>query len=377
VVLIGLLGGLKGAQIASLVAFGKRAERAGPPPEAVSTAVASEQTWEETIESVGSVTAARGVTISNDGPGLVWKIDFESGGTVHEGQTLVELDTRVERAQLASARARQELAETTARRTRGLFASGAIAASQRDSDESALAGITADVDALSAQIERKIVRAPFAGKLGIRLVNVGQYLAAGTPITDLESAESSYVDFALPQQDLPLVAVGMPVRMSAKATDAGTTPVAEGKIFAVEPAVDPTTRNIKLRATVPPDAAALRPGMYVEVTVVLPEKKAVVAVPATAVVHASFGDSVFVVEDEKDASGNVAVGADGKATKTARQQFVRLGRTRGDFAAVVEGVKPGDEVVVGGAFKLRNRTRIAVHNEVELHPELEPHPPNR
>ncbi|HLK37807.1 MAG TPA: efflux RND transporter periplasmic adaptor subunit [Polyangiaceae bacterium] len=373
-----VLGGVKALQISGLIAFGKKAQQAGPPPEMVGTYVAAEQTWEQTLQSIGSVAAGRGVAISNDAPGIVWRIDFDSGAVVRAGQVLVELDARVERAQLASARARLDLARTNAGRTNALFATGAVARAQRDTDDSQLAADQADVDALAAQIGRKLVRAPFAGRLGIRLVNVGQYLPSGTPITNLESADATYVDFSIPQQDLSRIGVGMPIRVALGAGDAGASrKEVEGSVFAIEPDVDPATRNAKLRATVPRESDWVRPGMFVDVSVILPAKDTVVAVPATAVVRASYGDSVFVVEDAKDPQGRPQVRPDGQASRIARQQFVRLGPMRGDFVAIAEGVKPGEEVVVAGAFKLRNRGRVIVDNQVSLHPELEPHPANR
>ncbi len=370
---IGILGGLKCAQISTLKAAGSRAQKAGPPPETVNTTVAEEQNWDQTLDSVGSVTAARGVSISNDAAGVVMRINFESGAAVEQGQVLVELDARAERGQLASARAHKKLDATNAGRSRNLAASGSISKAQSDADETQLEASTADMSALVGQIERKIVRAPFRGKLGIRLVNVGQYLSAGTPIAVLESSESDYVDFSLPQQDLARVAVGMPVRISLDSGDAGVAPgPVEGSLFALDPAIDPTTRNIKLRATIPAEADWLHPGMFVNVSVVEPTKETVVAVPAMALVHASFGDSVFVVEDEKDAAGNAVNGPDGKPSKIVRQQFVRA-----DFVAIKEGLKPREEVVSAGAFKLRNKMRVRVSTDVQLHPELSPHPPNR
>ncbi len=366
--LVVVLAAVKGAQIGKAIAAGKKAQAAGPPPEAVSTVVASAESWDETLRSVGSVTTARGVSISNDAPGIVWQIHFESGATVAAGDVLVELDTRVERSQLASARARERLASSNLARTRSLVESGAIGSAQLDTDSAQLDGAKADADALAQQIERKIVRAPFAGKLGIRLVNVGQYLAPGTPITELESADGTYVDFDLPQQDLARLSVGMPVRIEMEATDGGVAgQPSDGAIAAVAPEVDPTTRNIRVRASVPPKDARLRPGMFVDVEVVLPQKASVVAVPQTAVVYASYGDSIFVVEAPGQAGG----------AKVARQQFVKLGPSRGDFVAVADGVTAGQEVVTGGAFKLRNGTRVSVNDAVEPRPELQPHPPNR
>ena len=293
VVVIGLLVAVKGSQIAMLVGMGEQMKKAGPPPEVVSTAPAKKQTWEVTLAAVASVISARGVEVSNDAPGIVSRLHFDSGDTVKKGDVLVVLESGVERAQLASLRARRELADTSSRRSQALAQSGAIAQSQVDADVSQLKSLSADVNALGAQIERKIIRAPFAGKLGMRQVNLGQYLAPGTTVTMLESAEATFIEFTLPQQHLPKLQVGMPVRVLASGSSA---PVAMGVLSAIDPAVDPLTRNIKLRASLPEATTGLRPGMFLRVEVVLPEKAEVVAVPQTAVVHASYGDSVFTGE---------------------------------------------------------------------------------
>jgi membrane fusion protein (multidrug efflux system) len=354
VVVVLLLGAVKGAQIGMLVRAGKEQKKNGPPPETVASFVATKQTWEKTVSSVGSVTTARGVSISNDAAGLVARIAFESGAMVKQGQVLVELDSRVEKAQLKSAIARAELAGVNAKRTRSLFATDSVPKQQLDADESVLTASNADAHALQEQIERKIVRAPFAGKLGIRLVNVGQYLAAGTPIATLESSEPNYVDFSLPQEDLGVVKLGTKVRVRV----AGGEP-SDATVAAIEPSLDPKSRNVKMRATLP-NAQDLRPGMFADVTIVEAEPEEVVSVPQTAVVHASFGDSVFVVENG-----------------VVRQQFVAVGRTRGDFVAITKGVDAGQEVVAGGAFKLHNGARVTVNNAVAPQPQLAPHPENR
>lgn len=376
---IAVLGGTKFAQISTLIRFGKAAMAAGPPPEAVGTTVATGGAWESVIEAVGSVAAGRGVTISNEIPGVVRAIRFESGAKVRAGQVLVELDAAVERAQLASLLARQELANTTAARTRRLAESGTYTKSQLDNDEAQLKTVSADVQALQAQIARKTVRAPFAGKLGIRSVNLGQYLNPGTPITVLESLEGVYVDFSVPQQQVARVPVGTPVRMVLPGTQPPQT--LQGKIAAVDPNVDPATRAVKLRASVQEQAAnnsnQLRPGMFVNVQVVLPETAKVVFVPATAIMRAPYGNSIYIVENRKDDKGNPVNGPDGKPAKVARQQFVRLGMSRGDFVAIEEGVTAGQEVVSLGAFKLRNGAPVMVNNQLKLDPSQTPHPQNR
>ncbi|HEV3030902.1 MAG TPA: efflux RND transporter periplasmic adaptor subunit [Polyangia bacterium] len=373
-VVIGVLAGLKFAQISALIRSGKAAQAAGPPPQAVGTDVAATGVWQSVFEAVGSVTAARGVTISNDSPGVVRSIRFDSGAQVRAGQVLVELDAAVERAQLASLKARLGLAATTAGRTRLLTEKGANTRLQLDTDEAQLKTTTADVAALEAQIERKIVRAPFAGKLGIRSVNLGQYLNPGTPITVLESTEAVVVDFTIPQQELARVPVGATTRIVLPGTQPAQT--LEGKISAVEPDADPTTRAVKLRASVNDEKAQLRPGMFVNISVLLPERAKVVSVPATAIARAPYGDSVYVVETRKDEKGDPVSGRDGKPAKVARQQFVRVGQARGDFVAIMDGVTAGQEVVTQGAFKLRNGAPVMVNNGVKLSPSQTPRPEN-
>jgi membrane fusion protein (multidrug efflux system) len=364
-IIAGGLVAVKGSQISGLIKAGKAAEQAGPPPESVATAKAGEQVWEGTVSAVGSVVANKGVAVSNDAPGTVSRILFESGANVRAGQVLVELDTSVERAQLASARARKELAASTAKRSRALLESGAIASASSEADEASLKTSSTDADALQAQIERKIAKAPFSGRVGLRLVNLGQYLAPGTPITMLEAVDSVYVDFTLPQQRLDDVKVGMPVRV-AREGDAGA-PV-EGTIAAVEPSVDAATRAMKVRAAIANTGERFRPGMFVTVSVVLPKQAAVVTVPATSIVHASYGDSVFIVGDD----------AKPKTGKIARQQFVKIGASRGDYVAVLDGVKAGDEVVSAGAFKLRNNAPVIPGAPAKVAPpSLDPRPENR
>jgi membrane fusion protein (multidrug efflux system) len=332
----------------------------GPPPEVVSTAKAVEQVWENRVSSVGTVATGRGVTVSNDAAGVVSAIKFESGAQVKKGQVLVELDSDVERAQLQSIVARRDLAKVSAGRTKALVDQGAIPQSQLDADQAGLKSASADVSALQAQIDRKVIRAPFDGRIGIRQVNLGQYLNPGTAIAVLQATEGVFVDFTLPQEQLQVVRVGTVVRVN----DGTPGPKATATVSAIDPTLDAVTRAIRVRAAVDAQDPALSPGMFVNVAVVLPEQKKVVIVPATAVVHASFGDSIFVVED-------------GQPHKKASQKFVKLGEARGDFVAVVDGLKAGEEVVTSGAFKLRNGAGLTINNDVKLDPKLEPRPENR
>ena len=374
--LLALVGGLvaiKFTQISSLMNMGKEMAKAGPPPESVGTALAQSQVWEGTLSAVGSITAAKGVVVSNDAPGTVAHIYFESGAQVRQGQTLVDLDTSVERAQLASSRAKMDLATLTANRSRALVKSNTISQSQADADESQLKTTTTDASALAAQIDRKTVRAPFSGRLGIREINLGQYLNSGTRITVLEAIDTVYVDFTLPQQRLGDVKIGMPVRVTIEGAEGAPR---EGTIAAIDSEVDSTTRTMKVRAAVPNKEETLRPGMFANVSVVLPDQGTLVTVPATSLVHASYGDSVFVVENKKDDTGAPVSTANAAAAKIARQQFVRVGTSRGDFVSIVDGVQAGQDIVSAGAFKLRNGSAVTVNNEVKLDPQLSPHPDN-
>jgi membrane fusion protein (multidrug efflux system) len=372
-VVVGLLVGIKGAQIGKLMAMGKQFQALGPPPEAVGSAAARAETWETIVSAVGSISSLRSVAVSNEIPGTVSKIRFESGQIAREGQVLVELDAEVERAQLASADARRDLAGRNAQRSKIMAAGNVISPAQLDDVEAQLKTATTDMAALRAQVERKVIRAPFRGKLGIRAVNVGQYLTPGTTVTTLDAMGGTFVDFSLPQEELATVAVGMPVRVTMEGEKQGIA----GTISAIDPTVDPTTRNMKIRAAIPELPGSPRPGMFVNVQVIKPTQAAVVALPATAIVHASYGDSVFVLEEKKPGSPGMDRTPAGKPVKIARQQFVRTGAVRGDFVAITKGVAAGQEVVSAGAFKLRNNSPVYVDNTVQAKPQLAPHPENR
>jgi len=367
------LGLLKFAQISSLLKKGKEAERAGPPPEAVGEAIAQLQSWEGTLTAVGSVSGVKIVQLTNQVAGRVERLHFESGQSVKKDQDLVELDTEVERADLAAARSRRDLAKVTVRRSRALVAEGVLAQTELDKDEGELKAATSAVAGVQAQIERKRVRAPFSGRLGIREVNVGQYLNPGTTLTTLEEDGAVYVDFSLPQQRLESVRQGMGVRVK----DGGSVTGIEGVISAVDAAVDEPTRNLKLRASVPNRDEKLRPGMFVNVSVVMPQRQNVVTVPVTAIVHASYGDSVFVIEKKKPGSPGMDRTPDGKPVQIARQQFVKVSETRGDFVAITKGLTAGQTVVSAGAFKLRNGAPVVIDNSVKPEPKLNPRPENR
>lgn len=370
--LVGLLAGVKAAQISTLMRMGKQMEQAGPPPEAVGSTKARTEAWETTVSAVGTIASLRSVAVSNELPGTVTRIRFQSGSLAKKGDVLVELDTSVESAQVATAEARRKLAEHNVRRSRILAKSDALPRQQLDEAEAARATATADLAALKAQLERKQVRAPFDGRLGIRAVNVGQFLPPGTTVTTVDAVGATLVDFSLPQEQLPLVSVGQPVRVTIEGSKA---PPLAGTISAIESAIDPATRNIKLRATLtqgePP------PGMFVNVEVVRPKQETLVVVPVTAIIHAPFGDSVFVIEPKTPGSPGMSKTPDGKPVSVARQQFVRLGPQHGDFVAITKGVRAGQTLVTAGGFKLRNNSPVVVDNRVAAKPQEDPKPENR
>jgi membrane fusion protein (multidrug efflux system) len=325
-----------------------------PPPEAVTTIAARQETWPASVTAIGTVTPVQGVTVSADLPGIVERISFASGGTVRAGQVLVNLDTRQEVAQLAAAESQRDLAKLNLERMRGLRESGIIPQADYDRAAAEATQGEARVGEIRATIERKVIRAPFSGILGLRQVNLGQYLAPGSPVVSLQSLRPIYVNFAVPQREVGHLGVGDSIDLTIEGR-ADFRPT--GRVTAVDSVVDPSTRNVQMQATFANADGRLRPGMYVETQIRLGDSTPVVALPASAVSYAPYGDSVFIVEDVK--------GPDGKPYRGVRQQFVKLGGTRGDLVAVVSGVKPGEEVVTSGVFKLRNGAAVRVNNEIQ------------
>lgn len=350
-VFIVAIGAIKFFQIQAAIAQGSSYQ---PPPETVTTVVAGEARWAATRSGIGSVAAVHGVTLSADLPGVVVGIDFDSGHRVEKGDVLVRLDTSQERAQLAAAEAQRELAKLNLERMRQLLEKKVVSQAEFDRTVAEDKQAEAGVGGIKATIERKTIRAPFDGVLGIRLVNLGQYLNAGDPIVPLQSMNPVHVNFALPQQDVAGLRVGAQVRVSADSIALGN---AVGRITAINSVIDEATRNVEVQATLDNPHGRLRPGMFVDVEVLLGPSQQVVALPASAISYAPYGNSVFIV-GQMD-------GPKGARYRGVRQQFVKLGEGRGDQVAVVSGLKPGDEVVTSGVFKLRNGAAIVVDNKIK------------
>ena len=325
-----------------------------PPPEAVTTIIAQRDEWPSAMNVIGSAEAVQGVTVAADLPGTVAKINFDSGKAVHEGDVLVELDTRQERAQLAALEAQRDLARINYGRNKELAKQGVISRQDYDKASADQRQTEANVAEIRATIERKTIRAPFSGILGIRKVNLGEYLAAGAAIVPLQSLNPIYVNFGVPQQVAGQVQVGRGIHVSREEM-AGQ--VFSGRITALDSVIDETTRNIQVQATLPNPGSKLRPGMFVQVDLALGACQPAITLPASAISYAPYGDSVFVVTELKGPKGN--------SYRGVRQQFVKVGASRGDQVAVTSGVNPGEEVVSSGVFKLRNGAAVQVNNKVQ------------
>jgi membrane fusion protein (multidrug efflux system) len=360
---VALLAGLKALQIRALI---KAGSAFAVPAETVSAAEVRQETWEGLLAAVGSVTAVQGVELRAELAGTVREIAFESGGTAAKGQVLVRLETSSEEAQLRSAEAQVELARLNLERARDLRAQGVTSQSDLDSRDAAFRQTTGEVDIVRAVIAKKTIRAPFAGRLGIRSVNLGQFVNPGDAIVSLHSLDPVYVDFSVPEQQLRQIERAMAVRVM---TDAAPGRVFTGKVTALNPEVDAATRSIKVQATVANGGGDLRPGMFARVQLVLPESLPLLVIPATAVLHAPYGDSVFVITDVRDEKSGVTA-------KQAQMTTVRLGETRGDFVAVTMGLQPGQTIATSGVFKLRNGSPVAVDNTLAPDAQSAPRPPN-
>ncbi len=357
------LGGIKSLQLGRMSAQALQT----PPPEVVTAAVVRRQTWESLLPAVGSLQAVQGVTVEAELSGKVAQIAFEPGTKVRAGDLLLRQDTSSEQAQLRAAEAAAALAKINLERIKDLFSKKTVSKSEWDNAETQFEQTVAQADTIRAAIAKKNIRAPFAGLLGVRLVNLGEFLHEGDAIVSLQSLDPIFVNFLLPQQELPKLRLGLTVRVS---TDALLGEVIEGTITTINPQVDAATRNIRIQATVANPREQLRPGMFVEVAVVLPERNDVLTIPATSVLYAPYGDSVFVLEEKRNENT-------GENVNTVRQQFARLGEKRGDFVSVLSGVKEGESVVSTGVFKLRNGQAVVVDNTLSPEFKLRPVPEDK
>lgn len=375
VLLVIVLAGGKALQINALIAAGASMQ---PPPEVVSTALAKRVNWESLLTSVGSAEAANGVTITAEVPGRVAKILFTAGGKVKAGDVLLEQDIESEKAQLRVATTSVDLATKNLARIRDLWEQKLVSQAQYDNALAEHESAIAQMDNLRTNIEKRIIRAPFDGRLGIRQVNLGQDINQGQAIVSLQAADLMFINFFLPQKHLSKLRSGLIVRARS---DAAAGKIFEGVLTTISPEIDPVTRSVRLQATFTNADNKLIPGMFARVEVILDAKQEVLVVPVTAVSYATFGDSIFVIESAfesggKEAQQDTSLGdmkqddtalnnkSDASAAGlVARQQFILLGKTRGDFVIIEKGLNEGDVIAVTGVFKLQNGASVVVDNK--------------
>ena len=336
------------------------------PPTTVTSASVKEEDWAPRLTAVGSVSAVQGAVVSTELAGVVSEINFDNGTEAKKGEVLMKLDASQEEALLRSAEADAQLARTDLERARDLAMKKVVSGAELDSAQSKFRRMNAVVDQMRSSIAKKTVTAPFDGQLGIRQVNVGQMINAGQQVVGLTALDPVYVDFALPDQYLSKLTKDLEVTVRS---DAFPGRLFKGKLTAINSMVDPVTRNVPLQATLENPDHALHPGMFAKVEVALAETKKTIVIPGSAVSYAPYGDSVFVIEKQKDPKT-------GKESEMLRQQFARIGEARGDFVAVTQGLKAGQTVVSTGVFKLRNGMAVTVNNDLAPKPELNPKPPD-
>lgn len=362
-IIIGTLGGVKTLQIKDLIAAG---ESMVPPPTSVTAIEVQNGDWETTMNSIGTLEASQGVVITADLPGRVTRLYFDGGELVSAGDLLLEQETSTENAELSAAESNLVLAQSNLDRVSRLWRSRVVSRSEFDAARSQASAAQAQVDNITSSLSKKQITAPFDGRLGLRLANIGQDLAQGVPIVSLQAFDPMRVNFSLPQRALAQVTQGLEVRVTSNAVP---DRIFQGTITAINTEIDIATRTVRAQATLDVKSEngdtipALLPGMFASVEVVLPDVKPVLMVPLTAVSFATFGDSVFVLENDENEQ------------LTARQQFVQLGERRGDFVEIIKGLSTGDTVANEGVFKLRNGAPVKV-NEGDSEPSMKPQPDN-
>ena len=353
----------KGLQFKEMAEVGASMQ---PPPESVSTSLVERQVWPKRLHAIGSIEPVKGVRIDAEVPGVVSTINFENGQKVNEGDILVQLDIAPEAALLNSNKANARLAKVELDRAQRLRDTNSVAQSELDRAQANYDMAEAQVKNIEAVIEQKTIRAPFKGRVGIRQINLGQYLSAGAPIVMIQSYDTVFANFTLPQQAIGQVDTGMPITLSS---DVYPEKYFEGQLTAISPQVDTATRTIELQGTLDNADGLLRPGLFVNVSITLSEDDDVLTIPATAIVYAPYGNSIFKIDRQVNKET-------GETATTAKQSFIRIGRRKGDFVSVLEGLNEEDEVVSAGAFKLRNDARVSIQNELAPSPKLAPVPNN-
>ncbi len=334
-----------------------------PPPPTVGVVEAKTEPWEVVLSAVGSLTASEGVTLASEVPGRVVEIRFESGQEVSAGDLLLVQDHSVESANLAAAKASRDLATVDFRRTSDLLERNTIAQADFDAAKARKDRAEAEVLAIQAAIDKKRIEAPFSGQLGIRQVSLGELLSADSPIVVLEASDPLYLDFSLPQRELSRIGIGQSVSF---VVDAYPGKSFTGKVEAISPRVDRSTRNIQVRVAVPNSDKVLRSGMFARLRLDLGQVNDWVVIPSTAVSYNPYGNGVYLVRDLE--------AEDGSTFKGVRQVFIEIADRRGGLVAVSKGIENGDQVVVAGASKLSDRSPIKINNDILPDAKADPEP---
>jgi membrane fusion protein (multidrug efflux system) len=367
IVVVALLALMAGIVLHLFAGFAKMQAgmKNGPPPSVVSAMQATQQQWQAQVDTIGSMRAVRGVDVTTEIAGLVRSVEIKSGTAVKAGDLLVQLNIDADVAQLHALEAAADLAQTVLTRDEAQRAADAVAQATVDADRADLKSKRAQVAGQQAVIDKKTIRAPFSGKLGITQVNPGQYINPGDKIVTLQSVDPIYLDFTVPQQQLGAIAVGQTIHVS---NESYPGQVFEGRVSAIDPKVDVATRNVSVEATVKNDKRLLYPGMFARATIEYGEPMSYLTLPQTAVTYNPYGATVFIAKDggKKD--------ADGKTVLEAQQAFVTLGPTRGDQVAILKGIDAGAMVVTSGQLKLKTGSTLRIDNSVQPANDANPTP---
>jgi len=366
IVVIIIFGGIFGFKFYMGMKMGEMMKSMPIPPVVVTATQATEEEWATPLEAIGTLNAFQSIGVASEVLGTISKISFESGQRVSEGDVLIKLDDSVEQAELKSLIALSELSKIELKRGEELIKTKSISQSELDTLKAKKDDYMAKIQAQQALIQKKTIKSPFSGILGIKKVDLGQFLLPGAEIVSLQSIDNIYADFTLPQYNLGKVFQGQEINII---TDAYPDEIFSGTVTTIETIVDEKIRSFKLRATLSNKDMKLKPGMFVEVNVVIPDKKTVIPVPNTSISYAPYGNSVFIIkEDGKD--------KEGKPMLKAVNKMVKTGEKRGDKVAITSGIAAGETVITAGHLKLKGGEKVVVDNKIQPDNNNQPKPPN-
>ncbi|NNE38427.1 MAG: efflux RND transporter periplasmic adaptor subunit [Gammaproteobacteria bacterium] len=366
VIAIPIAGSLVGIKIMQFKAMGDAAAQQLIPPETVNVETVLEQDWQASLSAVGTVVAKQGIVVRNEMEGVVREIQFEAGSMVDAGSILVQLDIDIELSQLQFAEATAEGAARIFKRASELYETNSVSEADYSTADTALKEANAQVDNINAIINKKTIRAPFSGQLGIRRISIGQFLDKGSEVVSLQTLDPVYVEFSLPQQRIGDLSKGLNVAVTS---DSYPGQIFMGEITAIEPQVNMSTRNVLIQATMENSNGKLKPGMFVNVEISLNRSESKRFIPTSSVKYSAFGEFVYVVNEQSE-------GADGMPGYAVFHRAVTLGVSKGDFIEVVEGLNTGERIISTGVFKIRPETRVVIDTKLAPEFSFNPNPEN-